>query len=445
MIYDRKFQSYIISAALKTHKGMAQLIPLLLPQYFDYSGDKHILKAAKLFFTEFRLIPDESILRQKIDSEYHPYLKKVLKRKVKDIDILITEVKKFVQIERVKKAYVDSALLVDDGKIKEASAIIRKALSGEVTGSGASGSMAFSQLNSNLNEITLQSTNSGVPTGFLHLDNLMNGGLFPGELGVVMAKLKLGKSFFLLNLAYAAASMLAGVNVVFYTLENSRWKTMRRLYRRVLRSTDVTLESSEQLHRRAKQMFVGDIYVQQFPTGGAGVSDLMSHMDYLIDNKGFNPKLVVVDYADCLRPERGIGEKRFELNAIFEDLRRLAGEFNVPVWTATQTRRVGFDKRVVQADDSSESIGKPQIADVFLTMSQAKEEAEQNKILLNLAAMRDSPGDRVVILQKDYSKSMLYSVGVNDVFEYDKTAEQVKGSGKKPSNKSVLKNGKTKF
>ena len=446
MTGGKKFQSYIISAVYTTHRGMAQLLPLLSPNYFEFMGDRVLLKAAKEYFDKYRKIPSKEILYQSIDEEYHSYLRRILKRKVKDLDILIDDVKKFVDTEKIKAALYKGAELIDSGKLKEASVIIRKALAGDVKGNGISGSFAFKQLQQNLIEISYNNFGNTVPTGFYHLDNAMGGGLCPGELGVVMARLKLGKSFWLLNVAYAAASLLSGVNVVFYSLENSRWKTLRRFYRRMLCDSNVTMESMDKLGQLAHIHFPGDIWVQQFPTGSVGVSELMGHLDYLIDSQNFKPGLVIVDYADCLKADRGQGEKRFELNAIFEDLRKLAGEFNVPVWTATQTRRLGFDKKIVQADDSSESIGKPQIADVFLTMSQDKDDTNANRILLNLAAMRDSPGDRVVVCNKDYSKSLIYSVGVNDVYSYEnKDKEKEVHKVSKYKGKSVLNDGQPKY
>jgi len=140
-------------------------------------------------------------------------------------------------------------------------------------------------------------------------------------------------------------------------------------------------------------------------------------MDYLIGDEDFKPDLVVIDYADLLKPERGIGEKRFELGAIFEDLRAMAVEFDIPVWTATQTRRLGHSKWLVDADDTSESYEKPQIADVFLTMSQTPDEKSNKQLRLNCAAMRDSPGGKVITIQYDYRTSLMRTVKVSDAEE----------------------------
>lgn len=442
--FGKKFQSYVVSAVYQNRRAMRQLLPILKPDFFEYQGDRILVKLAKSYFKKYRTIPSKVVLKPRVDVEFHEYIDKVYKQKIGEVPIIVDEVKEFIRIEQVKAAYYASADLVEKGEIKDAYGILRKAFAGDEHGRGAEGSYAKKQLSSNLFNIVAQSTENAVPTGFFHLDRLMDGGLFPGELGVFMGKLKLGKSFVLLNVAYAAASMLAGKNVVFYTLENSLWKTDRRLYRRILHDQIVTTESYSKLQQHMSHYMPGEIYIQQFPTGQATVSDLMAHLDYLADTQDYVADVVVVDYADCMRPERSLGERRFELNGIYEDLRRLAGEFNVPVWTATQTRRVGFSKKIVQADDSSESIGKPQIADVFLTLSQTEEEAEQDILLMNLAAMRESPGGRVIKCKKDYSKSLIYSVGDVDMYEVLKEGEDDGKKAKVPtkSTRERLQKGK---
>lgn len=436
--FDKAFQTHVVSAIYKSMRARKQLIPILKPEYFEFIADRLLVKLARKYFKEYRDVPSKVVVKQKLDEEHHDYVDKVFKRKLRGISILIDEVHEFVQRQEIKSAYYRSAELIEEGNLRDAYGLIRKAFANQ-GGEESTGSFAKANLARNLFDIVKQSSENAVPTGYPHLDKWMDGGLFPGELGVIMAKLKLGKSFWLLNSAFAAASMLSGKNVVFYSLENSRWKTLRRLYRRIIHDPVITVESQDSLRIRMNRFMPGDVYVQYFPTGRASVSDIAAHMDYLVDYENYKADIVFVDYSDCVKPERNVGERRFELNAIFEDLRGLAGEFDVPVWTATQTRRVGFDKKIVQADDSSESIGKPQIADVFLTLSQSKEEEDKDIILMNLAAMRESPGNRVIKLRKDYRKSLLYSVGDVEVYDVLNDAADEK---KNKSKKKRLKDGK---
>ena len=83
--------------------------------------------------------------------------------------------------------------------------------------------------------------------------------------------------------------------------------------------------------------------------------------------QGKKPDVIIVDYADLLR---GHGqEKRHELEGIYEDLRGMAGEYEIPVWTASQANRSALEDDVIDASKVSESYGKVMVADFVLSLS----------------------------------------------------------------------------
>ena len=55
--------------------------------------------------------------------------------------------------------------------------------------------------------------------------------------------------------------------------------------------------------------------------------------------KGFKPGLIIIDYADIMRSTRQYDSLRHELKLIYEELRNLAMELGIPVWTASQANR----------------------------------------------------------------------------------------------------------
>jgi replicative DNA helicase len=59
--------------------------------------------------------------------------------------------------------------------------------------------------------------------------------------------------------------------------------------------------------------------------------------------------MVVVDYGDILRDTSNQREVRHALGNIYEDLRGLAGEFEVPIWTASQANRSALDEDVFES------------------------------------------------------------------------------------------------
>ena len=66
--------------------------------------------------------------------------------------------------------------------------------------------------------------------------------------------------------------------------------------------------------------------------------------------------MVIVDYADLLRPTRSSAEKRFDLENTYEELRAIAQIYKCPVWTASQTNRSGLNAEVITMEAISEAL-----------------------------------------------------------------------------------------
>ena len=187
----------------------------------------------------------------------------------------------------------------------------------------------------------LESVRNTVTTGWPVIDDIADGGLGKGELGVMVAPSGIGKSWALVNVG--AAAIKAGLNVIHYTLElNEAYVGLR--YDAVMSG----IQAQElKYHIEEVKTIVGKLpgklIVKYYPTKGATVNSLASHLEKC-RMQGFEPDLIICDYADLLR---GHGkEVRHELGNIYEDLRGLAGEHEIPVWTASQANRSSLNSKV---------------------------------------------------------------------------------------------------
>ncbi len=88
--------------------------------------------------------------------------------------------------------------------------------------------------------------------------------------------------------------------------------------------------------------------------------------------------LVIIDYADIMRDIGNAKEVRHQLGNIYDDLRGLAGEFEVPVWTASQTNRSALEDDIIEAQKISESYQKVMTADFVMSLSRKIEDKTQN-------------------------------------------------------------------
>lgn len=182
----------------------------------------------------------------------------------------------------------------------------------------------------------------------------------------------------LINLVFGAITHVQGYTVVHYSLEMDKHDVAARYDARllgdkcILRYQDMDAYLVE-LEASLTQV-VGNLRVQQYFTRAASIQTVRSHLSILAA-QGFVPDLVVVDYADIMRPVRRLGEHRHEQAGIYEDLRQLAGEFNCGVWTASQTNRLSLDEETVGLVHTAESLEKVMIADLIISFCQTRDEA----------------------------------------------------------------------
>ena len=111
----------------------------------------------------------------------------------------------------------------------------------------------------------------------------------------------------------------------------------------------------------------GDLVIKGFNSGAAGLNTLKAHIDRMI-LQGKKPDVIVVDYADLLKGSAK--EKRYEvLEELIVDLRGMAGEYGVPLYTASQINRSGAEQDVITGTSIAGSFSKLMTADFVVSLS----------------------------------------------------------------------------
>ena len=207
------------------------------------------------------------------------------------------------------------------------------------------------------------------PTPWDVVNELMQGGLGKGELGCIVAGPGAGKSWCLINIG--AYAIQHGLNVLHYTLElNDAYVGLR--YDSVL--TGIVNQNLKYHIDEIKQQIgklTGKLLVKYYPSRTVGVNGLKAHIEKCIMT-GFKPDLIIVDYGDLLQgaSSRNSDEKRHaEMETIYEDLRGMAGIYNCPVWTASQSNRSSLEANIIEADKIATSFAKVMVADFVISLS----------------------------------------------------------------------------
>ena len=198
-----------------------------------------------------------------------------------------------------------------------------------------------------------------------------------------------GKSLFLCH--HAANCLKQNQNVLYITCEMAEERIAERIDANLL---DITMDDLKQLPKsmydnrinKVSAGIKGKLIIKEYPTATANVNNFRFLLDELWLKKRFKPSIIFIDYLNIcasarLKNGNNINSYTY-VKSIAEELRGLAVEYNVPLFSATQTNRTGFQSNDVGLEDTSESFGLPATADFMFAMISTDELDEMNQILI---------------------------------------------------------------
>lgn len=181
--------------------------------------------------------------------------------------------------------------------------------------------------------------------------------------GVSSHNTGVGKSLFMCHCA--ASNLTKGLNVLYITLEMAEEKIAERIDANLLNVTVDELsmlpyDAYQKKIERVKGKTAGKLVIKEYPTSSAGSANFRHLLNELKIKKQFVPDIIYIDYLNICASSRfkhGSNVNSYTyVKAIAEELRGLAGEFNVPIVSATQTTRSGFSNTDLGLEDTSECL-----------------------------------------------------------------------------------------
>ena len=340
--YGPEFQSKIIASILMDKEFLGRVFDILNVEDFENDAHKWILKEIMQYFTQYKSIPTPQVFKVQIDSIQNEVLKNMVKeqlvavyRKIKDEDhtYIKEQFLEFCKNQKLKSAIYESAELLKTGEYDKIKVSVDKAMKAGME--RKVGHDYHKDLAVRMSEMCRKS----VPTGWEEIDLLMDGGLGPGELGVVVSPSGCGKSWILC--ALGAKAMRAGKNVAHFTLElNEAYVGLR--YDCCF--TDIQFQDIRYHQTEIERKIAGvpgRLIVKYFPLKTVSAQSLKYHIEQIQMLMGLHIDLMIVDYADILKQlEKERNSSTYtEMGGIYEELRQVAGELQIPCWTASQTNR----------------------------------------------------------------------------------------------------------
>jgi archaellum biogenesis ATPase FlaH len=250
-------------------------------------------------------------------------------------------------------------------------------------------------------------------------NKITKGGLPRKTLNMILAGTGVGKSLFMCH--YAASVLMQGKNVLYITLEMAEERIAERIDANLLNMTmeelgKVTQDIYETRIGKLIKKTAGKLIVKEYPTAAAHAGHFKALLEELKMKRNFKPDAIVIDYLNICsssRMKHGAGVNSYTyIKSIAEELRGLAVEYNVPVLSATQTTRGGYDNTDVDLTDTSESFGLPATVDFMFALISTEELENLNQLMVKQLKNRynDPSYYKRFVIGVDRSRMKLYDV-----------------------------------
>jgi replicative DNA helicase len=431
-----------------------KVVPFLQEEYFQDKAERTVFNIVSKFLLKYNNIPTKDAVLISLgddktlgDSEFKKCVAisdEMYKEGEKsDTEWLVEHTEKFCKEKAIYNGIMASIGIIE-GKDKEQTQnaipeIMSKALS--VSFDTRVGHDFFEDVDERYEYY--HRVEERVPFDLEMFNLITGGGVRKKTLNVVMAASGVGKSAFLCH--HAAACLTQNLNVLYITLEMSEEEIAKRIDANLL-DTDIhvlekmPLAMYENKVNNLKKTCHGKLIIKEYPTAAANVTHFRNLMEELKIKKKFKPDIIIVDYLNicsCARFKMGNGMNSYTyVKGIAEELRGLAKQFNVPLWSATQVNREGAKSSDMEMTDTSESFGLPQTTDFFIALIETEELAQNGQLMVKQLKNRgnDTTKNRKFLIGVNKSKMKFYDVenSNNNLVNANNTNEEGFGSGSDP-------------
>ncbi len=375
--YGNTFQQKVIAALMSDRLFLQQIHDIIDPKYFGTDALQWLVSQILLYFQEYKSAPTLEVIKVKLNDVTVDMLKTSIIESLKDClkyseaqDLQFVKDKTidFCKNQKLKNAILGSVDLLKNGQYEQIKALVDNAMK-----AGSDRNVGHDYV-LHVAERFTENIRNTIPSPWDIVNDVMDGGLGQGELGVFVAPAGIGKSMALVNVA--ADAIKKGKNVIYYSCELSETYVGARFdsYYTGIPRQDLKFHQEEV--EKKLQGIKGRLIVKYFPTKTATVPMLNAHMEKCM-MQGVKPDMVIIDYADLLRDvgTKGVNVRHdIMLGNIYEDLRGLAGVYQIPIWTASQANRSALEEDVIEADKIAESYAKVMVADFVVSLSRKIED-----------------------------------------------------------------------
>jgi replicative DNA helicase len=371
--YGPSFQMKVISSLL-THKEFLQNInDVLSDEYFSNPAHKWVINQIIQYYESYHTTISMDILKvemKKLDNEVlkvsvKEQLREAYRADLEDLEYVQLEFSTFCKNQQLKKALLNSVDLLKAGDYDSIKYMIESAMK-----AGQDKNIGH-EYRKDTESRYREDHRTIVPSPWPAINELIQGGLGNGDLGLIFGSPGGGKSWTLVALGGFAVKM--GYNVIHYTLELSESYTGRR-YDAFF--TGLPVDSLDKNKDQVNDMMSdlkGELIIKEYPMGKTTINTIESHIQKVKD-LGIEPDLILIDYIDLLSTRKRNVDRKGEIDDIYTSTKGLARELNLPIWSVSQVNRAGAKDDVIEGDKAAGSYDKMMITDLSISLSRKKED-----------------------------------------------------------------------
>ena len=390
----------ILENLLYNDEYSRRVVPFLKDEYFHDRTEKILYGTISDFILKYNNLPTKEAVVIDIDKnksitedEYKSVIELMdnleKKDELPDFDWLVSETETFCKDKAVYNAIMESIHIIDGKSASKTENAIPSILSDAL-------SVSFDP---NIGHDYIEDTDeryefyhkveTKLPFDLSSFNEITKGGTPQKTLNIILAGTGVGKSLFMCH--HASNCLVQNKNVLYITCEMAEERIAERIDANIMDITldelaDLPKQTYESMVEKSLKEITGKLIIKEYPTASANVNHFSALLEELRLKKNFVPDIIFVDYLNiCASARLKMGatvNSYTYIKSIAEELRGLAVEYNLPIFSATQTNRSGFNSTDVGLEDTSESFGLPATADFMFALISSEELDELGQVMI---------------------------------------------------------------
>jgi len=424
-------ETTILSNLTKDEEYARKVVPFIKQEYFQNVAERIIFNKINNYMNEYSNVPNVNTLlielgndQSLVESDYNASVQLLEtfsnESTGHDRQWLIDKTEEFCQEKAVYNAIMESIHIID-GKSKNKTKDGIPSILSDALSVSFDNTVGHDFLNDYEERYDFyHRIEERVPFDLEYLNSITKGGVPRKSLNIILAGTGVGKSLAMCH--FASTNLMDGKNVLYITLEMAEEKIAERIDANLM---NVPLDDLIQLPKdvydkkiaKIREKTPGRLIVKEYPTASAHAGHFRHLINELKIKKGFTPDIIYIDYLNICASSRmkGLGNSvnTYSLiKSIAEELRGLAVEKDVPIFSATQTTRSGYSNSDVELTDTSESFGLPATADFMFAVISTEDLQKLNQVLVKQLKNRynDPTINKRFVVGVDRSRMRLYDV-----------------------------------